>query len=119
MHPGQLSLLIVLSFSHFQYFLITYRSSRPKVFCKKAVLKNFVKFTGKHLFRSHFFFDKVADIQACNFIKMRQSNIRLFLWILRNFEKHFEEHLQAATSKYDTITKKEVKNTKMKEKKML
>ena len=24
-----------------------YRSSRPEVFCKKGVLKNFVKFTGK------------------------------------------------------------------------
>ena len=27
----------------------TTRSSRPKVFCKKRVLRNFVKFTGKHL----------------------------------------------------------------------
>ena len=28
---------------------MTYRSSRPEVFCKKGVLKNFAKFTGKHL----------------------------------------------------------------------
>ena len=27
-----------------------YRSSRPEVFCKKAVLRNFAKFTGKHLY---------------------------------------------------------------------
>ena len=26
------------------------RSSRPEVFCKKGVLKNLAKFTGKHLF---------------------------------------------------------------------
>ena len=26
-----------------------FRSSRPEVFCKKGVLRNFVKFTGKHL----------------------------------------------------------------------
>ena len=27
----------------------TSRSSRPEVFCKKDVFKNFTKFTGKHL----------------------------------------------------------------------
>ena len=36
-----------------------YRSSRPEVFCKKGVLRNFAKFTGKHLFQS-LFFNKVA-----------------------------------------------------------
>ena len=29
--------------------LHNFRSSRPEVFCKKDVLKNFAKFTGKHL----------------------------------------------------------------------
>ena len=28
------------------------RSSRPEVFCKKGVLRNFTKFTGKHLCQS-------------------------------------------------------------------
>ena len=32
----------------------TYRSSGPEVFCKKAVLRNFTKFTGKHLCQSLF-----------------------------------------------------------------
>ena len=45
------------------------RSSRPEVFCKKVVLGNFAKFTGKHLCQSHFF-NKVAGT-ACNFIKKR------------------------------------------------
>ena len=43
------------------------RSSRPEVFCKKGVLRNFTKFTGKHLCQS-LFFNKVAGL-AYNFIK--------------------------------------------------
>ena len=43
------------------------RSSRPEVFCRKGVLRNFAKFTGKHLCQS-LFFSKVAGL-ACNFIK--------------------------------------------------
>ena len=35
------------------------RSSRPEVFCKKGVLKNFRKFTEKNLCQSPFF-NKVA-----------------------------------------------------------
>ena len=31
-----------------------YRSSRPEVFCKKGILKNFAKFTGKQLCQSSF-----------------------------------------------------------------
>ena len=31
------------------------RSSRPDVFCKKNVLRNFAKFTGKHLVPESFF----------------------------------------------------------------
>ena len=37
----------------------TCRSSRPEVFCKKDVLRNFVNFTGKHLCQS-LIFNKVA-----------------------------------------------------------
>ena len=37
----------------------TRRNSRPKVFCKEGALKNFAKFTGKHLCWS-LVFDKVA-----------------------------------------------------------
>ena len=35
------------------------RSSRPDAFCQKGVLRNFAKFTGKHLCQS-LFFNKVA-----------------------------------------------------------
>ena len=42
-----------------------YGSSHPEVFCKKVVLKNFTKFTGKHLRRS-FFLNKVAGLRQQN-----------------------------------------------------
>ena len=41
------------------------RSNRPEVFCKKGVLKNFTKFTGKFTK----FTGKHLSLQACNFIK--------------------------------------------------
>ena len=44
------------------------RSSCPEMFCKKGVLRNFTKFTGKHLCQS-FSFNKAAGPEACNFIK--------------------------------------------------
>ena len=43
----------------------------PEVFCKKGVLRNFAKFTGKHLYPS-LLFNKVAGFrpaEACNFFK--------------------------------------------------
>ena len=46
------------------------RSSRPEVFCKKDVLRNFAKFTGKYL-RQSLSFNKV-QAQAYNFIKKRE-----------------------------------------------
>ena len=38
------------------------RGSRPEVFCKKGVLTNFAKLTGKHLYQS-LFFNKVASLR--------------------------------------------------------
>ena len=51
-----------------------YRSSLPEVFCEKGILRNFAKFTGKHLCQS-LFFSKVAGVQEwyrsipVNFVK--------------------------------------------------
>ena len=39
-----------------------YRGCRPEVFCKKGFLKNFAKFTGKHLCQG-FPFNKVAGLR--------------------------------------------------------
>ena len=53
-----------------------YRSSRPEVFCKKkGVLKNFTKFTGKHLCQS-LFFNKVNSQTFTNLQKQQlQKNV--------------------------------------------
>ena len=78
----------------------------PEVFCKKHVLRNSVKLTGKHLCQS-FFFNKVAGLShpevfykkgaLRNFAKFtgkqlclqlfwkRDSGTGAFLWVLRNF----------------------------------
>ena len=59
----------------------TTRSSRPEVFCKKGGLKNFTKFTTKHLCHSPFF-NKVAGLRPTTLLKKR-------LWhrfFLVNFE---------------------------------
>ena len=68
-----------------KYCIAPTRSTRPEVFCKKGVLKNFAKFTGKHLSQS-LFFNNVAGLSlfAFNFIK-KDFGAVVFLWILRNF----------------------------------
>ena len=40
------------------------------MFCKKDVLKNFLKFTGKHLCQS-LFFNEVADLRPATLLKKR------------------------------------------------
>ena len=72
------------------------RSSRPEVFCKKGVLKNFEIFTGKHLCQS-FFFNKVAGLRCPTLLKkrlwhrcfpmyiakfLRKSSVMEYLWWL-------------------------------------
>ena len=47
----------------YQSLFLKYRSSRPEVFCKKGVLKNFIKFTGKHL----------AQVFSCEFCEIFKS----------------------------------------------
>ena len=47
-----------------------YGSSRPEVFCKKGVLRNVVKFTGKHQCQGLFFI-KVADLRPATLSKKR------------------------------------------------
>ena len=54
-------------------FFRIFRSSRPKVFCKKGVLKNFSKFTGKYLCEK-LFLNKVADLMPTALLEKRLSN---------------------------------------------
>ena len=51
------------------------RSSHRRCSLKKAVLKDFAIFTGKHLCWS-LFFKKVTTLQPCNFIKKRLQHRR-------------------------------------------
>ena len=44
------------------------RSSRPVVFCKKGIIKNFAKFTVKHLHQSLFIkIETLAEVLSCEF----------------------------------------------------
>ena len=54
--------------------LIINRSSHPEVFCEKGVLRNFTKFTGRHLCES-FFFNKVtlARVLSCEFCEVSKN----------------------------------------------
>ena len=45
-----------------------FRSSRPEVFCKKGVLRNFAKFTVKHLWQ-RLFFNKVSGLCPATLLK--------------------------------------------------
>ena len=63
-----------------------HKSSRPEVFCKKGVVRNFTKFTAKHLYQS-LFFNKVAGLRPVTLLKNR-------LWH-RCFPEIFAKFLRA------------------------
>ena len=50
------------------------RSSRPKVFCKKSVLRNFAEFAGKHLCQS-LFLNKVAGLRSATLFKKKLAQV--------------------------------------------
>ena len=79
-----------------------------EVFCKKSVLKNFAKFTEKHLCQS-LFFNKVAGLRPATLLKKRlwhrcfSVNFAKFLrtpfltehlrWLLLNSEISYQQNL--------------------------
>ena len=66
---------------HHQKFLT--KSNRPEVFCKKGALKNFAKFTGKHLCWSLLF--KKLNTSGCIFKTFFIEHLRwLFLADIKN-----------------------------------
>ena len=62
------------------------RNSYRECSVKNVALRNFAKFTGKHLCQS-LFFDKVAGLKPATLLK-RDSCFSVFLSILRNFQEH-------------------------------
>ena len=60
----------VICYEHSVYGvrLCTLQMQPPEVFCKKGVLRNFKRFTGKHVCQN-LFFNKVVGCLASNLIK--------------------------------------------------
>ena len=74
------------------------RNSHPEVFCKKGVLRNFTKFTGKHLCQN-LFFNKVAWLSPATSFKKRLWHRCFpveFCEISKNIFLH-RTHLKAAS----------------------
>ena len=80
------------------------RRSCPEVFCKKGILRNFLKFTGKDLYKG-LFFNKVAGLKLAqvfpvNFAKFLRAPFytehlwRLLLlinnWLVKNLKENNE-----------------------------
>ena len=81
----------------FSRFCKKSRGSYQRCSVKKAVLKNFAIFTGKHLCSSLF----LKKLQACNFIKKRLRLLRHVFFceyceIFKNM--YFEKHLRTTSS---------------------
>ena len=63
--------------------IVNKQKQPPEVFFKKCILKNFAKFTGKHLCQS-LSFNKVAGLDL-QLEKKGDLGTVFFQWILRNF----------------------------------
>ena len=79
------------------FYLASFRSSHQRCSLSKGVLRNFAKFTGKHLCQS-LFFNKVAGA-ACNFIK-KETLTQVFSCEFCEISKNtfFTEHLRTTAS---------------------
>ena len=79
------------------YVCMPLRSSHQRCSVRKSVLRNFAKFTGKHLCQN-LFFNKVADL-ACNFIK-KENLAQVFSSEFCEISKNtfFTEHLLTTAS---------------------
>ena len=74
--------------------LITYRSNRPGVFCRKGDLRNFATFIGKHLCQISLLIRFRCSPEACNSIKKR-------LWH-RSFPANFSAKISRNSFLYRT-----------------
>ena len=80
------------------------RSSDRRCSLKKGVLRNFAKFTGKHLCQSLFF----NKVETCNFIK-KETLAKVFLYKFCKIPKNtfFTGHLWATASFQVYLLRKE------------
>ena len=77
----------------------------PEVFCEKSVLRNFTKFTGKHLCKG-LFFNQVACLRPATLLKKRLWH-RCFPVNFAAFLRtpFFTEHLRMTASAFMTTLK--------------
>ena len=69
-----------------------FKKQPPEVFCKKSALKNFAKFTGKHLCQG-LFFNKVAGFRPSTLLKKRLWHVFPCEFCEISQNTFFTEHL--------------------------
>ena len=74
--------------SDLKYYCQIIRSSRPELFCKKVVLKNFTKFIEKHLCWS-LFSSKVADVRPTTLLKNKLRHRCFHLNFAKSLSNNF------------------------------
>ena len=91
------------SYLHNKIFIfVLFRSNHQRCVVAKSVLRNFTKFTGKHL-RQGLIFNKVAD-WACNVIK-KETLAQVFSCEFCEISKNtfFTDHVRATASVFSTL----------------
>ena len=74
--------------SNLKYYCQIIRSSRRELFYKKVVLKNFAKFTEKHLCWSRFY-SKVADVRPATLLKNKLRHRYFHLNFAKSLSNNF------------------------------
>ena len=67
---GKMTSTVLMEMSMSEFEILRDRSSRQRCSIKKGVLRNFTKFTGKHLCQS-LLFNKVAGLRPTTLLKRR------------------------------------------------
>ena len=90
--PKFLKKIVLITFNFFKSFALQ-RNSRPEVFCEKGVLRNFARFTGKHLCQSLFF--NKDEGSTCNLLKKEALTLVFFREFCKISKNTFSiEHLR-------------------------
>ena len=69
------------------------RSTRPELFCKKGVFRNFAKFTGIHLCQ-RLFFNKVAGLRPATWLKKSHWPRCIPVNLVKLLRSFLTEHLR-------------------------
>ena len=90
------------------------RSNRPEVFCKKSILRNLAKLTGKHLYQSHSNFIKKRLWCRCfpvNFVKFLRTTFFIkHLWCLLLYRQRSCFHIASVIVVLSGILKATILN---------